>query len=127
MGGDDNRLGLSIPIPLFPEDDIWVLRNHTTHEFISSDVSTLNIQEKDKVELDDILLMRICWTDEMYGEGGLDRGCWAGHRFDIVTLNAHLEEMKGVEWMDITEGAVEEDRAHKHMLFESFARSQRDS
>jgi hypothetical protein len=109
---------------LFPQDRVWVLRNLTTRELVSTKKTTtmkmktrsiaksaLNLQG---LKLDDLLLMKICWTSiPSYGPDeklGVHRGSWAGHRFDIVTLDVHQAEEKDSKWRDVTEEATKEAR-----------------
>ncbi|KAF2870353.1 hypothetical protein BDV95DRAFT_608355 [Massariosphaeria phaeospora] len=78
---------------LFPQDREWLLRNHTTREYISSFyLHTRNLQYtylRPQLTFHRILLSKICWTDKQIGPS---RGAWAGHRFDVVTRQVHGEE-----------------------------------
>lgn len=99
-------------------DALWVLRDLTTREFVRCrpgkgpggvrgyvDCGDARV----KVRVDDILLLRICWTrvghwDDREGLG-IFRGKWAGHCFDIVPW----EKLDGEEgWRDCTEEVVEQ-------------------
>ena len=45
----------------------------------------------------------------MHNINDIHRGVWAGHRFDITTLDRHEQEMAGViEWKDVSEEIVYE-------------------
>lgn len=103
---------------LFPKEHVWVLRNLRTREVVSFKPALSDDEEEHSIGIDDILLMRICWTDPRHGDGDLARGPWAGHMFDIVTMDAHQNEMKGeeAEWSDVTEVAIAEARALRARL-----------
>lgn len=105
---------------LFPENQHWLLRNLTTHEFVSDEgwrVRTTrelrngNTGLVNTLRFDDVLLMRTCWTSiPSHDEDSLNihRAVWAGHRFDIVTAKAHRAEEKAEDWCDVTEAVVKE-------------------
>jgi hypothetical protein len=99
-------------------DALWVLRNLTTREFVRCmpgkgpggirgyvDCGDRRI----KVRVDDVLLLRICWTKVTdWGNReslGIYRGKWAGHCFDIVPWG-RLDGEEG--WRDCTEEVVEQ-------------------
>jgi len=94
---------------------LWVLRNLTTREFVRCRARKGPSGVRGyvdcgvEVRVDDVLLLRICWTAVGVGgdwEGlGIYRGKWAGHCFDIVPR----ERLEGVEgWRDCTEEVVEQ-------------------
>ena len=77
----------------------WVLRNQTTKEYVHICASSefkedyvVDVSSTRRLRLDDVLIMRICWTTRLGYEEKEDvkkglylyRGKWAGHRFDIV-------------------------------------------
>ena len=94
---------------LFPKDRPWTLRNLTTKETVHSKIMETktpgNEQARVGVRFEDVLLMKICWTTfASHGDEKLDhRGVWAGHRFDIVTSEAHSKEEDVKDWRDITD------------------------
>jgi hypothetical protein len=98
-------------------DALWVLRDLTTREFVRCrpGESPRGVRGyvdcgdgRVKVRVDDVLLLRICWTTvrgEDDREGlGIYRGKWAGHCFDIVPWE-WLEREEG--WRDCMEEVVE--------------------
>src|SRR5271155_2067508 len=101
----------------------WVLRNQTTKEYVricaSSELKedyAVDVSSARWLRLDDVLIMRICWTTRFSYEEKEDvkkglylyRGKWAGHRFDIVMQEDSLAKMDG--WKDITAEIVSEAR-----------------
>ncbi len=100
----------------------WILRNLSTKECVRCWPRTcsgairgyVDYPEGNWLYLDDVLLMRICWTRDGAGNGKDDlivsrRGKWAGHCFDIVALDG--EEALSVgngEWVDATKEVVNE-------------------
>lgn len=103
-------------------DGAWALRNLTTREYVrcrpgqgpAGRRGLVDHPEARWLRLDDVLLMRICWTS--LGHGGDDseklgiyRGQWAGHCFDIVALDAD-ELVVNEEWRDITGRVVGESQ-----------------
>lgn len=60
-----------------------------------------------------------CWTSiPTHGEEDLNihRGAWAGHRFDVVTLETHREEEKSREWQDISASVLNEAEVLRRRL-----------
>jgi hypothetical protein len=101
-------------------DALWVLRNLTTREYVRCRPGKGTIEGRGlvdckdgsvKVRIDDVLLMRICWTRlavwEDTQELGIFRGKWAGHCFDIVPWE-RLDDRDG--WRDCTDEVVEQAR-----------------
>jgi hypothetical protein len=99
----------------------WVLRNQTTKEYVRICASSerkedyiVNVPSARWLRLDDVLIMRICWTTRFSYEEREDikkglylyRGKWAGHRFDIVMQEDSLAKTDG--WKDITAEIVSE-------------------
>jgi hypothetical protein len=41
-------------------------------------------------------------------EGGIHRGVWAGHRFDITTLARHEQDTKERIWEDVSQKVAAE-------------------
>ena len=101
---------------LFPDAPVWVLHNLTTHELVYSRKSvhsnsesqlTWNSSIFDSV-FDDLLLMHIRFTRKNEDTSVDQRGLWAGHKFDIVTLEYHQEMVDEHDWLDISEAIVKE-------------------
>ena len=113
----------------------WVLRNLTTKEYVHCRTGStvkhgyVTHPDAENLRVDDILLMRICWTrDDVYplnnsakARQPYHRGKWAGHCFDIVPLSQLASgifsdpENKSSEWKDCTDEIVKEAlEAAKH-------------
>ncbi|MCJ1461906.1 hypothetical protein MMC07_000505 [Pseudocyphellaria aurata] len=118
------KIGLSVTWNLpnyFPDDRKWVLRNLTSREFVRSEVLAGSTDQngpffKD-LGFEHIVLSRI-FTSTRQQLSTLDgvlreRGTWSGDRFEIVTLDHHVESASSDEplsmpWTDISEDAVED-------------------
>ncbi|KAI0076910.1 hypothetical protein K474DRAFT_1177561 [Panus rudis PR-1116 ss-1] len=108
----------------------WVLANLTKSEYIRADaLNRLPMQPGEKkaregpfltvrgIGLGHVLLSRVCYSDDpsvsMPVPWGLSyniiRGPWAGHRFEITTLDRLKPAEKG-EWKDISVEAMEDMR-----------------
>lgn len=101
----------------FPNDRKWVLRNLTTHEFVRSDALAGNSEQNgpyfEDIGFEHIILSRICWSsssrDAEFDDRSINRGIWAGHRFEITTLDFHQRSiLSSVPWKDISEDVVED-------------------
>ena len=102
----------------YPEDQPWILRNLTTQEYVRSEAIALKPEYIHGPNIDflgfgEVILSRVCWSTDpwvaMSYKGGIHRGVWAGHRFDITTLARHeqdTEKEKG--WEDVSERVAEE-------------------
>lgn len=56
--------------------------------------------------------MQTCWTSLPYALfRDANRGPWAGHRFDIVTLETHKAQEKLSEWSDASASILQ--KAHR--------------
>lgn len=103
-------------VPKYLLEETWILRNLTSKEYVrcragsgnrKGIVSHVSLPENKPLFLDDVLMMRLCWTlppetDER--NTGLARGTWAGHCFDIVHLGCGDEALLRQEkWSDVTE------------------------
>lgn len=104
---------------LSPESPSWILRNLTTKEYVRLCENPYRKREYivpglPWLRLDDVLMMRICWTlnpgPPMYLQidSGLYRGKWAGHCFEVVMVEDASTEA-GV-WTDVTRELVSEAR-----------------
>lgn len=108
----------------------WILRNLTTKEYVRCRPSAcpvgtrgcVDYPEGNWLSIDDVLLMRICWTRAAAWNDKDDlivshHGKWAGHCFDIVALDG--EEALSVgngEWMDATKDVVDEAWRLRHKI-----------
>jgi hypothetical protein len=104
---------------LSPESPGWVLRNQTTKEYVCICASSERkgqyvVPNAQWLRLDDVLIMRTCWTlttrfpPDLERSIDLNRGRWAGHCFDVVLVEASLAEADG--WKDITGDILSEAR-----------------
>ncbi|KAF7547348.1 hypothetical protein G7Z17_g7790 [Cylindrodendrum hubeiense] len=96
----------------FPEDQPWILRNLTTKEFVRAESIALKPEfihgpNIDALGFGHVVLSRICWSSDpsvsMSDTTNISRGIWAGHCFDITTLEKHHAETEGTEWSDVSE------------------------
>ncbi|KAH0551563.1 hypothetical protein GP486_007218 [Trichoglossum hirsutum] len=104
----------------FPENQPWILRNLSTREYVCSEAIALKPEYIHGPNIDyfgfgEVILSRICWSSDPSVstpyKGGIHRGVWAGHRFDITTLARH-EQGQGKElWVDVSEEVAEEIEA----------------
>ncbi|ORY04968.1 hypothetical protein BCR34DRAFT_53440 [Clohesyomyces aquaticus] len=116
--GDLGSVGHISLFHLFPQDQEWILRNHTTKETISSSHLTYHNLRYASLHpyltFHHVLIPRLCWSslprsfDARHDyRSNISRGCWAGHAFDIVTRIVH-ETQQGVEqWVDVSQDAVQ--------------------
>jgi hypothetical protein len=110
----------------------WVLRNHATKEYVRICASSkfkeeyvVNASSARWLRLDDVLIMRICWTTRFSYEEREDikkglylyRGKWAGHRFDIVMQEDSLAKTDG--WKNITAEIVSEAQKLRRSILSS--------
>ncbi|KAI0057630.1 hypothetical protein BV25DRAFT_1357538 [Artomyces pyxidatus] len=127
---DEQIRFIQLETPYFPADREWVLCNLTTREYVRADavaklggykskgpIGDMNV----RVGLGTALLSRICWTADRSGSylsyDILD-GEWAGHRFEITTIE-RMEGGQNAKWTDVSEEVVEELRD----LYKAEARS----
>ncbi|OTA91574.1 hypothetical protein M434DRAFT_13023 [Hypoxylon sp. CO27-5] len=94
----------------FPENEVWILRNLTTKEFVRSESIALHPEyiKGPRISLigfGEVIMSRTCWTTSPTVRKGkaqnMFRGVWAGHRFDITTVSRHEEQTKGETWSDV--------------------------
>ncbi|KAJ7650858.1 hypothetical protein FB45DRAFT_1050728 [Roridomyces roridus] len=94
-----------------------ILRNLSSRQFVRGAAvekwkGMTDINETDKITLNEILLSGICWSSDSYTsiayKGDLHRGVWAGDRFDFVTCEwaEGLKEDEG--WTDVSDEALNE-------------------
>ena len=118
-----------IPLQLCPnlslKNPMWVLRNQTTKEYVRLCAHSQRKREyvvpgAPWLRLDDVLLMRICWTTRLsfYPNLGhnidLRQGRWAGHCFEVVMVEDSSGE--GVVWKDVTGEIVSDARELRRLL-----------
>ncbi|KAG6052326.1 hypothetical protein E4U39_000051 [Claviceps sp. Clav50 group G5] len=108
MKGDD----------FYPRDEVWILRNLTTHQYVRRE--PLELQPGlahgpfvRGIGFGCVVLSRISWSSDSNvalhdPTGRIHRGLWAGHRFDITTMTRHEKLTAGQNWIDVTEELVEE-------------------
>lgn len=97
----------------YPVDQPWILRNLTTQEYVRSEAIAIKPEyihgpKIDGLGFGEVVWSRICWSgDADYAMDCTDniyRGVWAGHCFDITTLERHKQSsLEGMEWKDISE------------------------
>lgn len=104
---------------LYPEDQSWVLRNLTTQEYVRSEAIAIKPEHIHGPNIDffgfgQVVCSRICWStagtlrDDTSGDD-INRGVWAGHRFDITTLDRLNQGfVEGTEWTDVSEEVMNE-------------------
>jgi hypothetical protein len=94
-----------------------VLRNLTVHEYVVNSGITGShgvavgpfVEGKDTIGFEEVLKCQFCYSDDPsmsmdYDKGDIHQGPWAGHRFDITTLDDIEADRKlGIEWVDVTE------------------------
>ena len=91
---------LKVQLPRKPEDGSRVLRNLTTHEYVVDEVVG---KSEFAYSLGEVVMLLSLWTEDPSGVGDLDiHGKWAGHRFDIVSINDVADE----SWKDVTDTAI---------------------
>lgn len=104
-----------------PNDRKWVLRNLTTHEFVRSEALAIKNDQQgpyfEYLGFEHIVLSRIFWSPiSTYPNTNRrveNRGVWAGHRFEITTLDRHKTSMRpGVAWTDISDDAADDWMQH---------------
>ena len=100
----------------YPEDQPWILRNLTTQEYVRSEAIAIKPEyihgpKIDGLGFGEVVLSRICWSTNADCGMNTDihRGVWAGHRFDITTLDRHKQGcLEGTEWKDVSEEVANE-------------------
>ncbi|GAB0134137.1 hypothetical protein EsDP_00002520 [Epichloe bromicola] len=102
----------------YPRDEVWILRNLTTHQYVRREPLELQPGLADGpfvrgIGFGCVVLSRISWSSDpsvslQDPTGRIHRGLWAGHRFDITTMTRHEKLTAGQNWTDVTEELVEE-------------------
>ncbi|TCD67783.1 hypothetical protein EIP91_011969 [Steccherinum ochraceum] len=126
--GNIGKTGKSL---LANKEHPWVLCNLTTGEYVrASAISKLRFQPGDdydeasldygpnvgrRLTLSTVVAARFCRSSDpsaaMAYEGDIHRGVWAGHRFEIVSLDSVRPLGDGREWKDVSEEVAEEMKA----------------
>ncbi|KAI1279179.1 hypothetical protein F5Y07DRAFT_51241 [Xylaria sp. FL0933] len=102
----------------FPKDQLWILRNLTTKEFVRPEPIAIKpeyIRGPDilVVGFGEVVMLRTCWSSapsdvRINNTIGPPRGVWAGHRFDIITLANHEAGIDSDEWTDVSDEVARE-------------------
>ncbi|KAF2252015.1 hypothetical protein BU26DRAFT_248674 [Trematosphaeria pertusa] len=100
-----SRSGLAKLTGLFKRGAASALKKQKGHQLpdVVYDTSPLTFAQ--------IFVVLTCQSNDLpWSEVPLhfQEGRWAGHRFDIVTLDAHLKETNAYEWADVSELAVDD-------------------
>lgn len=113
----DMPAGTGVESMYAPTDQVWVLRNLSTKEFVRSEAIALKPEFIHGAHIlgigfGEVVMSRICWTTNpstsLNQSIDISRGVWAGHCFDITTLARCEEEIKGAEWRDVSEEVSKE-------------------
>ena len=95
------------------EDRAWILRNLSTQEFVRAEAIAQSPKDIhgpyiDHVGFSHVVLMLICWSSHQNPSWSIDThgmasGPWAGHCFDITTMEEHERSIKdGEQWKDVS-------------------------
>ncbi|KAJ5640006.1 uncharacterized protein N7484_007868 [Penicillium longicatenatum] len=102
-------------LEFYPRDQLWILRNLTTKEYVRGEVialreSFIHGPQIDVLGFSEVLISRISWSSRPVdvGHGGnMSHGKWAGHRFDIVPLTC-VDKSAGQDWTDVSDEILRE-------------------
>ena len=96
----------------YPEYQPWILRNLTTQEYVRSEAIAIRPKYIHGPNIDflgfgEVVVLRTCWSTSEVGTvksiPEMHRGPWAGHRFDITTLDRHrLSTLGQLQWKDVS-------------------------
>ncbi|ORY67831.1 uncharacterized protein BCR38DRAFT_388759 [Pseudomassariella vexata] len=101
----------------FPKDQLWILRNLMTKQFVRSEAIALKPElihgpNINALGFGDVVMSRICWSTSssvsMNDTTNISRGVWAGHCFDITTFVRHKDETNEAEWGDVSDEVASE-------------------
>ncbi|KAJ5110641.1 hypothetical protein N7532_001176, partial [Penicillium argentinense] len=103
-------------LELYPRDQVWILRNLTTKEYVRGEVIALKQDFIHGPQIDvfgfaEVLISRIAWSDEPERIGrckNVARGKWAGHRFDVTPLSLLEQLDDGASWVDVSNEVLRE-------------------
>lgn len=92
----------------YPNDETWILRNLTTHEYVRPNALVQRRRGDYRPYFEypgfgEVMISRISWSSSSINKTSIHRGPWAGHRFDITTWSRHEEEALTEQWSDISE------------------------
>ncbi|KFY65414.1 hypothetical protein V496_02606 [Pseudogymnoascus sp. VKM F-4515 (FW-2607)] len=103
--------------PFIPRDQAWILWNLTRREFVTA--VGIALEEKfidgpfiKGIGFGEIVMLLVCWSSffepDLAYSRYVNRGVWAGDRFDITTRGQHDESTKDEkEWKDVSKEIVE--------------------
>lgn len=101
----------------YPHDRSWILRNLTTREYVCFEAIATKPEYIHGPHIEylgfvEVILSRICWVPEAHhleeNSDSIVKGIWAGHKFDITTLDRHRQETGGLDWRDVSEEVAAE-------------------
>ena len=102
----------------YPDDQPWILRNLTTQEYVRSEAIAVKPEHIRGPHISgrgfgEVVMSRTCWSTDgacaMKNTHDIHRGIWAGHHFDIRTLESHRQGSLGLtEWKDVSEEVANE-------------------
>ncbi|KAJ5469369.1 hypothetical protein N7539_008987 [Penicillium diatomitis] len=103
-------------LAFYPQDQEWILRNLSTCEYVRGEVIALKQEfihgpQMEILGFSEILIARICWSSEPEKLGvykNVNRGKWAGHRFDIAPLAWLEDDCGGEVWNDVSNEILRE-------------------
>lgn len=92
-----------------PQQQLLVMRNLSRRVYVSDKAlrplnEYLHHNGQERVRLASVLITHICWTETSWdgSEPSLEKGKWAGDRFDFVTEDELLKRIaKGETWTDV--------------------------
>ncbi|KAI0096978.1 hypothetical protein GGR51DRAFT_488510 [Nemania sp. FL0031] len=100
-----------------PPDEEWILRNLTAKQIVRSEAIALSPDYIQGPHIEflgfgEVILSRVCWSTSssvgMKDTTNIERGVWAGHRFDITTRSKHETETRGEDWIDVSDEVKKE-------------------
>lgn len=104
-------------VSLFPDGGDWVLRNLTAKQYVRERLLARELPYAvagRPAGLGEALAIRIIWSDNedisiYHGFAAMHRGRWAGHRFDVTTLDHVVAAtQRGEGWRDVSTQVVME-------------------
>jgi len=86
----------------------WLSLDFWLSEVIALKPEYIHGPNIDVLGFGEVVWSRTCWSMEigcsMNYTDNIHRGVWAGHHFDITTLDRHKQgSLKGTEWKDVSE------------------------
>jgi len=103
----------------FSTDRIWILRNLSKRQYVRADVLAAASEGEivgpivDTPGFGHVICSRISWSSDSSSsmssyEGDITRGIWAGHRFDISTLESVGIGESGKQWKNVSKKVAKE-------------------